>query len=74
MPAFGPKHTAGLEGAAEAFCLLFCRRPDDTCPLGCPAEECPLWRFVDADLPTTLQVGLRQAENRSPGNALTGLR
>lgn len=54
MSLFPPGHTRGLTGAAEAFCLLHCREPDDTCPYGLSRAQCPLWVFVADDLPTTL--------------------
>lgn len=47
-----PSSTGGLAGSAEAFCAIYCRQPDDTCPFGWARDRCPLWQFVQANLPT----------------------
>ncbi len=50
-----PKSTAGLNRAAAHFCHDDCRTPDGRCPLSIDAGEtlnCPLWKFIDADMPT----------------------
>ncbi len=57
LALFAPKSTKGITGAAAGFCSRGCRTPDGRCPLTGSAEraqDCPLWRFVDADVPTQL--------------------
>ncbi len=51
-----PRSTKELEGVAEAFCAQYCRQPDDTCPFGWTRGRCPLWQFVEADLPTDTRL------------------
>ncbi len=51
-----PKSTRRITGAAQAFCLDQCRTAEGDCPHGMEAEACPMWRFVNADLPTDLRV------------------
>ncbi len=51
-----PKSTRRITGAAQAFCLDQCRTAKGDCPLDIEAEACPMWRFVNADLPTDLRV------------------
>ena len=51
----GPKATMGLNGSAMHFCRTGCRTGSGDCPLtqsGVEAAECPLWKFINADLPT----------------------
>ena len=53
------RRTGHLAGAAQAFCLEHCRLPDSRCPLlraDMRREDCPLWRFVTADLSADLNV------------------
>ncbi len=52
LALFAPKSTSRVKGAAQAFCLDECRNQDGSCPLGVRPKDCPLWQFVDADLPT----------------------
>jgi len=50
-----PKSTKRVARSAHMFCVNHCRAPDGTCPLeevGKRREECALWTFVDADVPT----------------------
>lgn len=54
MSLFPPKSSGGLAGAADRFCLSYCRQPDDTCPFGWTRDRCPLWQFVEANLPTRM--------------------
>lgn len=53
------RRTRALAGAAQEFCLQHCRLPDDRCPLlraDMRREDCPLWRFITANLPDDLPV------------------
>ncbi|UCF41113.1 MAG: hypothetical protein JSW43_01910 [Gemmatimonadota bacterium] len=53
------RRTAALAGAAQEFCLRNCRLPDARCPLlrfDMRREDCPLWRFVTANLQTDRPV------------------
>jgi hypothetical protein len=53
------RRTGQLAGAAQKFCLENCRLPDERCPLlrsDMRREDCPLWRFVTANLPNNLPV------------------
>lgn len=57
LALFAPKRTLGIATSAEAFCQDGCRLVDGRCPLTGSAEQalnCPLWKFVEADLPTVL--------------------
>ncbi len=57
-----PKSTKRIKGAAQSFCLDQCRTADGKCPLVMRTDDCPLWRFVDADLRTDQRVDpFRQA-------------
>lgn len=50
-----PKASRGLNGSAMHFCRTGCRTSSGDCPLtesGVQAAECPLWRFINADVPT----------------------
>ncbi len=51
-----PKSTKRLRGAAQSFCLDECQTSTGTCPLGVEPAQCPMWRFVDADMPTDTRV------------------
>ena len=54
-----PKRTARVSGTAQHFCDHYCKNHDGSCPLvkvELQREECPLWRFINADLPT-MQAG-----------------
>ncbi|MBI4409308.1 MAG: hypothetical protein HY561_06340 [Gemmatimonadetes bacterium] len=51
-----PKSTHGIRGSAESFCVGDCR-VNGRCPLTGSAQRapsCPLWTYVDADVPTVL--------------------
>ncbi len=52
LALFAPKSSKRVKGAAQQFCLDHCRLVDGTCPLHLRPNDCPLWQFVDADLPT----------------------
>ena len=57
LAPFAPKSTKRIAASAGAYCAGRCRTTDGHCPLTGSTEQaaqCPLWRFVDADLPTTL--------------------
>lgn len=50
-----PKSTRGIAGSAGKYCREECRRADGRCPLTGTREgalNCPLWKFVEADVPT----------------------
>ena len=52
-----PKRTGGLTNSAVDYCTHGCRLVDGRCPLtGSPerALNCPLWKFIEADVPTSL--------------------
>ena len=52
-----PKRTGGLTNSAADYCTHGCRLVDGRCPLtGSPerALNCPLWKFIEADVPTSL--------------------
>jgi hypothetical protein len=51
----GPRRTHALSDSAGVFCLEHCQTAGGECPLaatGMVPAECPLWRFIDADLRT----------------------
>ncbi len=57
LTPFAPKSTKRIAGSAEAYCANDCRIVDGRCPLTGSRERalnCPLWKFVDADVPTSL--------------------
>jgi hypothetical protein len=56
LALFAPGRTTRIKGSAQAYCLDHCRNPDGSCPLGLRAKDCPLWQFVEADLPTDLRT------------------
>jgi hypothetical protein len=56
---FAPANTRSLAGSAQTFCLGDCRLSDGQCHLamaGMARKDCPLWRYVNADLSTTLRL------------------
>lgn len=57
LALFAPKSTKYMSASAESFCTKGCRWEDGRCPLSGSTERpvnCPLWRFVEADVPTAL--------------------
>ncbi len=56
LALFAPKSTKRVKGSAQAFCLDHCRTADGSCPLGLRPKDCPLWQFVEADLPTGVRA------------------
>lgn len=61
--------TGQLAGAAQEFCLRNCRLPDQRCPLlrsDMRREDCPLWRFVTANLSTDLPVDMEAPLGAGP--------
>ncbi|HYK82162.1 MAG TPA: hypothetical protein VEU55_03385 [Gemmatimonadales bacterium] len=56
LALFAPATTGGITNAAAAYCAAECRLTDDRCPMSGSHERalnCPLWKFIEADLPTT---------------------
>ena len=51
-----PKSTKRMRDAAQSFCLDQCQTADGKCPLEGGPESCPMWQFIDADLPTDLRI------------------
>ena len=52
-----PNSTTGLNGSAMQFCRKACRTSAGDCPLTASPKEaanCPLWKFINADVPTVL--------------------
>ncbi|MFQ5704203.1 MAG: hypothetical protein ACE5HT_09290 [Gemmatimonadales bacterium] len=52
-----PKSSKRIAASAGTFCVNQCQRADGQCPLvevGRNRAECPLWQFVEADLPTVM--------------------
>lgn len=52
---FAPSSTKRLDGPAAEFCAHRCRAANGLCPLTGtvePAQNCPLWRFIEAELST----------------------
>lgn len=52
-----PRSTARLTSPAREFCHGSCRTAEGHCPLTGSATQalsCPLWKFIEADAPTTL--------------------
>jgi hypothetical protein len=52
-----PASTGRIRGSADSFCSESCRA-EGNCPLTGSLErarDCPLWRFVEADVPTALR-------------------
>ena len=50
-----PKRTGGLTNSAHDYCTHGCRLVDGRCPLTGSREQalnCPLWKFIEADVPT----------------------
>jgi hypothetical protein len=57
LALFAPKSTAGVANSAAAYCADQCRLTDGRCPMTGSRERalnCPLWKFVEADVPTVL--------------------
>ena len=57
LAMFAPRSSRRIAAPVGAFCTDRCRLANGQCPLSGSAEQaanCPLWRFVDADQPTTL--------------------
>lgn len=55
LALFVPKRTHALSDSAGVFCLEHCQTAGGECPLGATGmvpADCPLWRFIDADLRT----------------------
>lgn len=53
-----PRSTTRLSGSAGEFCRAGCRTSEGNCPLtGSPmrALQCPLWKFIEADVPTRIE-------------------
>jgi hypothetical protein len=53
-----PKRSGGLTNSAADYCTHGCGLVDDRCPLTGSSERalnCPLWKFIEADVPTQLQ-------------------
>lgn len=51
-----PRSTRGIRHSALSFCSDRCRE-NGLCPLTRTAEaaaDCPLWKYVDVDVPTAL--------------------
>lgn len=51
-----PKRSGGLRNSAADYCTHGCRLVDGRCPLTGSREHalnCPLWKFVEADVPTS---------------------
>ena len=68
LALFAPKTTSRMRGSAQRFCLDQCKLPDGRCPLSLGnlvPEDCPLWKFVAAALPTDLR--LNRLEPVGPG-------
>lgn len=55
---FAPGTTDRLAGSAQTFCLDTCKLPGGQCPLEgrVAVADCPLWRFVEARMPTDLRA------------------
>ena len=52
-----PKSTKGILASAATYCKEGCRLVDGRCPLTGTTEQamnCPLFKFIDADVPTSL--------------------
>lgn len=52
-----PKSSAALSGPVGEFCRDSCRTAQGVCPLSgsaAPALNCPLWKFVETDVSTTM--------------------
>jgi len=72
LALFAPKGTGGIANSAAAFCADQCRLTDGRCPMTGSHERalnCALWKFVEADVPTTLYgnpFAYLQASGRTP--------
>lgn len=57
LALFAPRSTWGITNSAAAYCTGTCRLSDGRCPMTGTADRalnCPLWKFVEADVPTSL--------------------
>jgi hypothetical protein len=57
LALFAPASTGGISSSAAAYCADQCRLTDGRCPMTGSRERalnCPLWKFVEADVPTAL--------------------
>lgn len=58
LALFAPGNTRALSASARKFCRHGCRTSAGRCPLTGELEpteeECPLWRYVGASLPTSV--------------------
>lgn len=57
LALFAPRSTGGISNSAAAYCTGTCRLNDGSCPMTGSSERalnCPLWKFVEADMPTSL--------------------
>ncbi len=57
LALFAPRSTGGITASAAEFCNNGCRLVDGRCPMTGSAERalnCPLWKFIEADVPTSL--------------------
>ncbi len=52
LALLAPRSSKHIARSAEDFCTGDCRLEDGRCPMHVAREDCPLWRFVKADLPT----------------------
>lgn len=57
LALFAPKSTGAIANSAAVYCADQCRLSDGRCPMTGSRERalnCPLWKFVEADVPTML--------------------
>ena len=57
LALFAPGGSGGIANSAAAYCADQCRLTDGRCPMTGSRERalnCPLWKFVEADVPTML--------------------
>lgn len=55
LTLFAPRTTRGLKAPVQRFCLE-CQNEDGSCPMHIAAPECPVWQFVDKDLPVNMRI------------------
>ncbi len=58
LALFAPKSTKRVAGSAHRFCTDQCKTVEGECPLAETLErpeDCPLWKFIEADVPTDVQ-------------------
>jgi hypothetical protein len=68
LALFAPRSTGGITNAAAAYCTQQCRLTDGRCPMTGSLEgalNCPLWKFVEADLPMALHGNPRRRSSSS---------